>query len=478
MSGYKLAAISITSEDYDRLCGSQAEARTVPEPSPDLLDYVGSQSAEILQANVKAAENRQEALEEMLVHVNGNIRDIERRTSQALVAFHTDVAAQTEQYIGNMWQDFEKVIADYAAQFDQRIRANAQETQEYITDLYRHLRQIATSEDEKRELAAQWLEAADMYCAYIMQFYNYEQFVPGRVEWLERQLVQAHNNMEAGLPEVVIASTQQLVLSFSDLRVELECLQHEWTLLYQAAWEAINRLLIQVDDCQLVAAIDLEGNLIQADLDVDYWCAGRLSQLFAEILTLRSQMEDAENQLDSEILRRWLDIDLPGFRQELEEIVYQARIAALNSQLRINIADLVIRALQEQGFALDRSDYAQNDMRMAFGANLENVEGNQIIIQVAPAGEKVGENELHVQSMDSEQRTEHELEQRWFEISRSLNYYGVDVGQYTQIDPGNRMQNRNRTFPGNLATGKSRLSRMKYSSSHGYRASSPNSPER
>lgn len=478
MSGYKLAAISITSEDYDRLCGPQAEARTVPEPSPDQLDYVGFQSAEILQTNIKGVENRQEALEEMLLNVNGNIRNIESKTGQALIEFHTDVVAQTEQYIGNMWQDFEKVITDYATQFDQKIRANVQETQEYIADLYHHLRQMATSEEEKRELAAQWLEAADIYCAYIKQYYNYEQFIPGRVEWFERQLLQAHDNMEVGLLEVVIASTQQLVLSFSDLRVELECLQHEWVLLYQAAWEAINRLLIQVDECQIVKAIDLEGNLIQPNIDVDYWCAGRLSQLFEDILTLRSRMEDVQNQLDSEILRRWLDVDLPGFRQNLEDIVYQARIAALNSQLRINIADLVIRALQEQGFALDQSDYAQNDMRMAYGANLENVEGNQIIIQVAPAGEKVGENELHVQSMDSEQRTEHELEQRWFEISRSLNHYGVDVDQYAQIDPGNRMQNLNRIYPGSLVPGMNHLSGMKYSRGHGYRTSSPNHTER
>ncbi len=90
----------------------------------------------------------------------------------------------------------------------------------------------------KHDFAVEWLDAADMYCAYIQQYFNTEQFTPGRLEWLERQLEQAHQNLDMGLTEAVITSAQQLVLSFSELRVELERLQNEWVLLYQAAWES------------------------------------------------------------------------------------------------------------------------------------------------------------------------------------------------------------------------------------------------
>ncbi len=476
MSGYKLAAISITSEEYDRLCGPDQEVQSLPEPSAEQISIVGNQSIEILRSNLAGMRSRQEAFDTVLAGVNEQIRQVEGNTSRALVELETEVVNRSERQLGKMWQHFDQVISEYAARFDAQIQANARETQEYITDLYRSLRQMSASAEQKENLATQWVEAADIYCAYIKEYFNYEQFTPGRVEWLERQLVQTHENLEMGLAEAVIASAQQLVLSFSDLRVELERLQNEWVLLYQAAWEGINHLMIQVENCQFVEAIGLNGERLPSEINVDYWTGGDLDRLYAQLGDLRSQMENEEIQPDSELLHRWLEQDLLYYHQDLEEIVYHARIAVLNSQLRINVADLVVQALQEQGFILADSNYAEDDMRMAFGAQLENIEGNQVIIQVAPVGERVGENELHIQSMDSEERTERELEQRWGEISQSLNQYGVAIGQYTTIESG--AGQRRKSAPGYLANNRKNHSYIRNSRGHGYRTSPPDHPER
>jgi hypothetical protein len=407
----------------------------------------------------------------MLSEVSQNIREIERGTSQALVDFEARIIARSEKTIGNMWQRFDDVLADYADQFDRRIKTQAQETQAQFSELYTSLHQIAVDANEKHNLAVEWLDAANTYCAFIKQYFNYEQFAPGRVEWLERQLAQAYQNLETGLSDVVIASAQQLVLSFSELRLELERAQNEWVLLYQAAWESINRLLIQVDESQLLEAVDLDGQLIPSRIEADYWSGGRLNLLYEDILSIRSQMEDEQFSPDRELLVRWLEVDLPKLRDELENIVAQARINVLNSQLRINLADLVVQALQEQGFALQESDYAQSDMRMAYDAQLTNLEGNQVVIQVAPIGEKIGENELHVQSMDREQRTEHELEQRWYEISRSLQRHGVEVGQFSSLDRQSRYRPG---LPGNPANRKANHLPLKSVNTHGYRTTPPN----
>lgn len=442
------------------------------------MDFVDHQSAEIVHSNFEEMQSRQEALDAMLSDVSKNIRDIERNTTRALLDFEADVVARSEQTIGSLWQHYDAVIADYARQFDQRIKAQAQETQVSIAELTTSLQQMAMDANGKHDFAVEWLDAADMYCAYIQQYFNTEQFTPGRLEWLERQLEQAHQNLDMGLTEAVITSAQQLVLSFSELRVELERLQNEWVLLYQAAWESINRLLIQVDESQFVEAVDLEGQLIPSKIEVDFWSAGRLNQLYENALSIRVQMENEQSPPDRELLVGWLDVDLPQYREELEDTVVQARIHVLNSQLRINIADLVVQALQAQGFALEESDYIQNDMRMAYDAHLANLEGNQVVIQVAPAGEKIGQNELHFQSMDREQRTEHELEQRWLEISRSLQQHGVEVGQCTRLDRNDRQNRYHPGLPGNRANQNAYRTAQKTVNTHGYRTTPPDHSHR
>jgi hypothetical protein len=83
---------------------------------------------------------------------------------------------------------------------------------------------------------------------------------------------------------------------------------------------------------------------------------------------------------------------------------------------------------------LSSSAYEEYDLRSGYGARLTNIEGNEVVVQVSPAGTEIGANELQIQSLDAEQKTEHELRRRWQEISQSLDGYGVHVGQYEQLD--------------------------------------------
>jgi hypothetical protein len=462
MSGYKLATISITSEEFDRLYEAENEIKDLPDTPAEWNDFVGTQSVEIIQTNLDNLQTRQEAFTSSLSDVNENIQSMERNTSQALIDFETEVTARVEQYAGSMWDHFDQVITETNHQFDQQIRGFVEETQDELANIYWNLNKMTSDTDSKRILAEEWLYAAELYCDFIKQFYPYEQFTPGRVEWLERQLDQTRQNLAIGLSETTIATSQQVYMAFSDLRVELERLYNEWGFLCQAAWEEITRLQVQINECQNIQAVDMEGNLIDQQIDLVYWSEGALVDLFDRVNTVREAMGNANQPPDREELRRWLEVDIPGFWKELEEIVVSGRINVLNSQLRINLADLVVQALQEQGFILDQAEYIDQDMRTAYGAHMLNPEGNQVFVQIAPVGKRLGENKLHLQSMDSEVRTEHELERRWYEISRSLRDYGVEVGQYTRMDKGTR---RNVSQPDSRM--KSDHSRKK--AGHGYR---------
>ena len=119
--------------------------------------------------------------------------------------------------------------------------------------------------------------------------------------------------------------------------------------------------------------------------------------------------------------------------RKLEQIIFDARLKTINSQLRVNVADLVVQALQEQGFSLASSAYTDYDLRLGYGARLTNIEGNEVVVQVSPTGSGIGENELQIRSLDSEVKTEHELQRRWQEVSQSLAGYGMEVGRFERL---------------------------------------------
>jgi len=282
-----------------------------------------------------------------------------------------------------------------------------------------------------------WLDAATQFCEFIKANYDYQQFVPGQVEFLQSRLNQALENYQAGLSEAVIVTSQQLYSEFSDLRIQLERWHNEWGILYRSVWETVNMMICGAEAVRFIPAMDLDGNDLPADIDVNYWTDGRLDELLRDLNYIRERLEDPDTQLSYDVLERWISIDMPGYDQALTDIARGARIAALNSQLRINIADLVIQALQDQGFALEDSDYEAEDMRESFNARMSNLEGNEVIVNVVPVGQDVGQNELHLQSHDREERTEHELQQRWMEVDRSLASYGLEVSSYSRVDAAN-----------------------------------------
>lgn len=444
MSGYKRATISISQDEYNRLRDAEVQLRTAPSIPAEVLQSISQRSYEAVQDNLNRMQQRQRGFENMVSGMNQSIQSLERDTSQALVALESNLLGKTQEYVGGLYGHFNQLLNQHLAQFEQTIAANHHYLQDELAQQSRQLRRLEGDAQRKQEMAEMWLDSAEQFCAFIHQNYAHQQFLPGEMEWLERQLIQTRSNLGVGLAEAVIVNAQQLYTAFSDMRIRLERLQNDWLLLHQSAWEAVTLILSRLEASRVVAAVDLEGNELETPIETDYWTDGRLSELERDLNYIRERLEDPETQLNWDILNRWLDIDLPSYDDGLCHIVGDARVTALNSQLRINIADLVIQALQEQGFALEASDYQSSDMRDAFNAHLSSLEGNEVVVNVVPVGRNVGENELHLQSIDREEHTEHELQQRWVEVDRSLTAYGLDVSNLTRIDVNETRSNNRR----------------------------------
>jgi hypothetical protein len=107
---------------------------------------------------------------------------------------------------------------------------------------------MTSSQEQKQELAEEWLGTAEQFCIFIQLNYAHEAMVPGRVARLEKQMEQARENLNQGLFEAAIVSGQQLYSALSDLRVQLERLQSEWQFMHQTAWETTSQIIIQALD--------------------------------------------------------------------------------------------------------------------------------------------------------------------------------------------------------------------------------------
>lgn len=437
MSGHKRATVSISQEEYDRLRESAILLRMEPEVQPQVTESINQQSSRALEADMQQMRQRQAQLEAALAGANQSIYEVEQATTQAIQQYETSAIADIQNYTGSLWDHFAAMLDEHSRYFEAEIAESHRQQQEQLLQVGRQMRKMSVDQDQKRELAEDWLNSARTFCTFIHENYAHEVFAPGQMEKLERQLAQAELNLESGLSEGVIITSQRLYSAFSDLRVALERSLNEWQMLLRAATEAVSQLQARAEAAREVPAVDLDGNLESSVLDVDFWTEGRLSLFQQEMDYLTDLLNSPDNPPDSASLERWLSVDLPAYRNALGDIIEDARVRLLNSQLRINTADTVIRALQAQGFnVLLEHDYLDEDQRSTYLAHMA-MGKSEVIIQVEPVGESLGENELHLESLDSEMRTDHELRQRWQEISRALAYFGLSVGPYEREDTHN-----------------------------------------
>jgi len=436
MSGHKKATITINQEEYDRLREAELQLKALPEPKVEIITQIHQESQEGILDSLDWVAYRQNQFNELLQGFDEGLRDLEVSTSQSILDHQRYLQQELAQRDGQLWDSVLTFMDESARYFDSQIMVEHQYNQDQFSRYDQHIHQMAGDTERKIKMADQWLVSAEALCDFIRQNYHHGFFLPGQVERLHQQLNLARENLENGVPEAGLMTAQQAYTRLSEMRVELERLEAEWQVLYCSAWEGTCNLHALVNENQVVEAVDLDGAPLGIDLDVNYWTEGALTHLFADIDNLFDRLEDTTHRPVINQLREVLNQQLPALQGALEDTVFNARIAAINSQLRINIADLVVQALQEQGFSLEDASYQGVDMRQSYAARLINLEGSEVEVQVAPCGLGLGENELHLRSYDEKVRTEHELLQRWREINQSLARRGLGMRQAEVVGAG------------------------------------------
>jgi hypothetical protein len=447
MSGLKKATVTLSENEYRKLHDAQMRLRFLERKVPDMLEEAQETSNALLWENVSLLRDRQQEYQELVNGFDDQVRDLESDTAESLAAYQETFYTSLQNVAGDLLDHTEQALAEQNQLFVDLYTQENNLRQEQLSHLEQQIVTLQGSARQKRAYAMQWIEAARKLASFIQARYDANKFAPGQIGKLSQELHLCMQNLNQGMPEAALLNAQQTFARLTDLRGELERKHNEWAVLYQASLLTARRFSAMLSGCQRLPALDTDGNELPYEIDVDYWCGRKLSRLAEKTRNVLQQLEKDKNILDAAAFNQLIQHDFPAFQEELDKLVVDARLAALNSQVRINIADLVVQALEQQGFVLQESKYSNNDQRKAFSARVQNLEGSEVIIQVMPVPGDAGKNELQLHSLDKDQRTEHELRQRSQEISRTLNDYGLVVGALTAENAGQAATEFEKTAP-------------------------------
>jgi hypothetical protein len=440
MSGYKLATVTISQEEYQRLHQADMKKR--------FKEYTKVQSQE--SGRDEMVWNLMAQLEERERYLQSVLSSMSQSTSmideEILGSIQTQNALNYQhmaQAIQNSYTDFQSSIDELAGALTHEMQIERENNYHNLQALL--LRQDAALEQEyaKEEAAQSWLGRCTLLVDFIQSQFDHERFAPGRLDRVLRNLTLAENNLFQGFSESCLQQSQQMYLELSDLNLELEQLLLQWQTLFGSTFTEVKELVEQLSSNASIRALGLQGEELPNFVELDYWTNGRYHQLLEHCRQLSIYMYQDQNILTFEDVERIHSQILPAIRESFETIIFESRLNALNSQLRMNIAEKALQALENHGFVLDDAGYTNNDMRSQFNAHLECPDGSQVMIQVLPTQKSKEElaNDLVVITTHPYLKTEHEARMHWEELSQTLRQYHLQVSQPQVLDPSSSPAN-------------------------------------
>jgi hypothetical protein len=427
MSGYKRATVTISEEEYQRL--HQADIKRRFRDRTKKGDV--SRGTANLTYALREMENRQQQFEQAL---NGLDQDFDWLGADMM----QEILAESAQYYQSLATMIEESnsnanasMALLSQRFRDELERERQQYRQHLQSVMQHLETYERREQSKAETARRWLKQAVAFADFIHTQLDHERFLPGRLARIRENLNFAQNNLAGGFYESSLQTSQQAFLQLSELHFELEQRIIEWQTEYENAYSAISGFITELEMNSKVNAFGLDGEELDVQVDLAYWSHGMYGELVDKCRQLLRLMVEEQRSISTEELRQTHTAILPVLIEKFESMIYEARLRALHSQLRMNIAERALQALETQGFRLNESGYLDQDMHAAFTVNLDNLDGTRVMIEVLPAGKTIEEltNEIVVTTNHPHLRTENEARLQWQELCRSLNQYDLQVSR-------------------------------------------------
>ncbi len=428
MSGYKHATVTISREEYQRLHEDGMKKRLRE------FNRIKSQDSgqdEVVLGLIRQLEERESQLQAVLSSTGQESFQSDNSILQNLLEQNAIYYENLVSALRNSNWDMEHSLAAVTNELFKEMNAGREYINQTLQSMMMDQQYMQNSESMKVEAARQWHSGCTVLIEFIQSQFDHDRFSPGRLNRILRNLNLAENNYANGFFESSLQAAQQSYLELTDLNAELEQQVLYWQTAFEKTYESINDLVYQMVSNGKVNAVGLHGEELPNLVDLNYWTCGRFSQLLSHARQLSANLIQDQSIITFEDLDRVYNQILPVIRESFESMVYEARLSALNSQLRMNIAEKALQALENHGFCLEHSGYSDDDMRSQFNAQLASPDGSEVTINVLPTEKSSQElsNEIVVITTHPYMKTDHEARMQWDELSYTLSQYNLKVSR-------------------------------------------------
>lgn len=420
MSGKR--RITVDEAQWSRLQRQAQQLKALQVNAPQLVADLQRQTQSELARVAERLGNRQRAAEQALSALSDQTQKLEHETNQRLEEQASDMQRRLAESAGQLRAETNAALSRQQQAWRGELAAEREHQRAEIARLDKQLQGQAQASSR---VAQAWLQDAGVVHDLIRDTLPHERFAPGDLATLERRLDTARGNAEQGQSQAALAVAQETYHDLSELRLEIELRDREWTGLHTLAYEALLRIdgLAEENAHQPIH----EGEAAH-DLDVDYWAEGALSKLQSDVAELLSKVNDTAAPLSADELRDLTEVQVPELEQRLSDVVQRAQLRLLASQLRVNVADVVAQTLDQiAGYQVEDHTYESQDNRRAFLAKLKHDNENEIVVSVAPATDESGQCVLRLLSYDYDTVDESELEQRAHAVTQELRAQGLEA---------------------------------------------------
>lgn len=424
MSGKR--RITVDEARWNALQRQASQLKALQVNAPKLVADLRRQTQGELARVSERLENRQQAVERTMGALSDQTRELEAETNRRLRDQANQMNRRLKETAGQLRKETDAALAQQQQAWRSELAAERDHQRKELRKLERKMDRQAKVSSEAAET---WLRDAGLVHDLIRDELPHERYAPGKLAAQEQRLATARDNARQGQSQAALAVAQEAFHDLSELRVEIELRDREWTGMHTVAFEALIQLDgLAAENANQVIAAGEAGNEAPFDLNVDYWSEGALTKLRSEVAELLASVNDTDEPLSTEQLRDIAEVQVPELEQRLSDVVRQAHMRVFASQLRVNVAEVVAETLDEvAGYEVEDHLYEGLDQRRTFLAKLQHSNGNEIVVSVAPSTDDSGQCVLRLLSYDYDTTAESVLNERARAVTEELRARGLDA---------------------------------------------------
>ena len=236
MSGKR--RITVDEAQWSRLQRQAQQLKALQVNAPQLVADLQRQTQSELARVAERLGNRQRAAEQALSALSDQTQKLEHETNQRLEEQASDMQRRLAESAGQLRAETNAALSRQQQAWRGELAAEREHQRAEIARLDKQLQGQAQASSR---VAQAWLQDAGVVHDLIRDTLPHERFAPGDLATLERRLDTARGNAEQGQSQAALAVAQETYHDLSELRLEIELRDREWTGLHTLAYEALLR---------------------------------------------------------------------------------------------------------------------------------------------------------------------------------------------------------------------------------------------